>query len=158
MEEAVQHKEIIFRFHSEIFDQEIEEVLWAIEVDHAEDLYKIDSLPFYVPLIATNDIVRAVYHADEKHLVYKETVSPSGNSTLHVVVTDDNTPIEDIRNKFAPYGCVTEKLNEHYFAMEIPATADYSPIKDLLDELEEQEIIEYAEPSLSEMHRDQTSF
>ncbi|TXK51348.1 DUF4265 domain-containing protein [Pontibacter qinzhouensis] len=158
MEEAVQHKEILFRFHSDIFDKEIEEVLWAMEVTDAEDLYRIDSLPFYVPLVATNDIVRAVYQPDEKHLLYQETVSASGNSTIHVVVTDGSTAIADIRDKFIPFGCVSEMLNEHYFAMEIPATADYSQIKEVLDELEEKEIIEYAEPSLSEMHRDQTSF
>ena len=157
MEEAVQHKEILFRFHSEIFDQEIQEVLWAIELDHAEELYKIDSLPFYVPMVATNDVVRALYIPEEKHLVYKETVSASGNSTKHVVITDDATAIEDIRNKFIPFGCVSEKLNEHYYAMEIPATADYSQIQEVLDDLEEHEIIEYAEPSLSEMHREQTT-
>ena len=151
-----QHTEIFFRFYSDTFEQEMTEILWVIESDKDQGLYRIDSLPFYVPMVASNDVVQAVYDPEEKHLVYQKTVSFSGNSIIHVVLSDDATDIEDIRHTFMEYGCVSQKLNDHFFAMEVPASADYNQIKQRLDELEEQELIEYAEPCLSERHREQT--
>ena len=150
------HEEVIIKFFSEIFDQEMEEALWALVIDKEKGHYKIDSLPFYAPLIATNDIVQATYDEDEQKLVYRKTVEASGNSTIHVVVTDEAKDIEEVRNVFTSLGCVSEKLNDSYFALEIPFNADYSIAKQELDKLEEEEIIEYAEPSLSEIHRKQT--
>ncbi len=131
-------------------------MLWAVETDKAQEFYRIDSLPFYVPMIASDDVVQAVYDPEEEHLVYQKTVTFSGNSIIHVVLADDAPDIEEIRQSFMEYGCVSEKMNDYFFAMEVPAAADYKPIKQRLDELEEQELIEYAEPSLSERHREQT--
>ncbi|WP_242926268.1 DUF4265 domain-containing protein [Pontibacter vulgaris] len=157
MDNAVQHEEIIFRFFSELFDQEMEEALWAVVVDKEKGHYKIDSLPFYAPLVATNDIVHATFDTDENKLVYKETVEYSGNSIVHVVIDDETKKIDDIRDIFTHLGCVSEALNEHYFSLEIPFNADYAIIKKELDALEDAETIEYAEPSLSDIHKKQTS-
>ena len=157
MPNTTQHEEIIIKFFSEIFDQEMEEALWALVIDKDKAHYKIDSLPFYAPLIATNDVVQATFDEDEQKLVYRKTVEASGNSTIHVVVTDETKDIEEVRSVFTKLGCVSEKLNDSYFALEIPFNADYSIAKQELDKLEEEETIEYAEPSLSEIHRKQTS-
>ncbi|MCC9165382.1 DUF4265 domain-containing protein [Pontibacter harenae] len=157
MNNTSQHEEITIKFFSEIFDKEMEEPLWAVVVDKEKGHYRIDSLPFYAPLIATNDVVLATFDEENQRLVYKNTVEASGNSTIHVVVTNDAQDIEEVRNIFTKLGCVSEKLNEHYFALEIPFNADYSLAKAELDKLEEEEIIEYAEPSLSEIHQRQTS-
>jgi hypothetical protein len=50
-------------------------------------------------------------------------------------------------------GCVSERVNDGYFSMEIPANTKYKPIKEKLDELENKEVIGYAESCLSNQHR-----
>ena len=50
---------IVFRFHSEVIDQEMVETLWAEIIDEESGRYRIDSVPFYIPFIATDDIVAA---------------------------------------------------------------------------------------------------
>ena len=45
-----------------------------------------------------------------------------------------------------------KSINDDYFVMEIPAAADYTPIREKLMELEENNIITYAEPNLSKNH------
>ncbi|TPE45544.1 DUF4265 domain-containing protein [Pontibacter mangrovi] len=157
MSDKPQGHKIIFRFQSEVFNRELVETLWAQEVDAAQGLYKIDSIPSFVPLIATDDVVRAEFDAMEEGLVYKETVTPSGNSTIQVIRQDEDIPLLDIRKKFAQLGCVSVEVNEDFFVMEVPLGVNYAVVKQLLDELEAKEEIEYAEPSLSDVHREQTS-
>lgn len=144
---------IAFRFYSGIFDQEIVETMWATVVDREKGHYKLDSIPFYAPLIASDDIVYAVYDDDEQMLAYRKTESPSGNSTVQVMLLDKSPDMHVIRDMFAKLGCVSEKVNEAYFVMEIPAAVDYQPIKLKLDEMEAKEIIGYAEPCLSAAHK-----
>lgn len=48
--------------------------MWAIIVDEEKGLYKLDSIPFYAPDIASNDIIFAAFDNDEKMLIYRETV------------------------------------------------------------------------------------
>jgi hypothetical protein len=65
----------------------------------------------------------------------------------------DNTKnVNDLRDIFKSFGCVSEKVNEAYFVMEIPADKDYKPIKQKLKELENENIIGYSESCLSEKH------
>ena len=148
---------IIFRFNSSLFGKEMTETLWALEVDADKGLYKIDSIPYYVPLIATEDIVRAAYNKMEEGLLYKETVTPSGNSTIQVIRQNEDTPLLDLRKQFAELGCISVEVNEDFFVLEVPVNVNYAVVKEKLDELEQQEEIEYAEPSLSDVHREQTS-
>ena len=85
-------------------------------------------------------------------LTYRKTIEYSGNSTVQVVMLDTKHDINTIRDMFKDFGCISEKLNDRYFAMEIPADKDYTPIRQKLSELEVQEIIGYAEPVLSDKH------
>lgn len=157
MSDNKQGHKIIFRFFSEVFNREMVETLWAQEEDKDKGLYRIDSIPYYVPLIATNDVVRATYDAMEEGLLYKETITPSGNSTIQVIRQNEEIPLLEIRKKFAQLGCVSVEVNEDFFVMEVPLTVNYAVVKELLDDLEDAEEIEYAEPSLSDVHREQTS-
>ncbi|MCX2740578.1 DUF4265 domain-containing protein [Pontibacter anaerobius] len=157
MSEEKQGHKITFRFYSDVFDREMVETLWAQEVEAAKGLYKIDSIPYYVPLIATEDIVRAEYDAMEEGLLYKETVTPSGNSTIQVIRQNEDTPLLEIRKKFAQLGCVSVEVNEDFMVLEVPLSVNYAVVKELLDDLEAAEEIEYAEPALSDVHREQTS-
>jgi hypothetical protein len=144
---------ILFRFHSDVLDEETVETMWATVVDKDKGLYKLDSIPFYAPLVASDDIVSAEFDEQEQMLTYRKTVKYSGNSTVQVVLMDKSKDINQIRDTFKELGCVSEKVNEGYFSMEIPSTIDYKNIKKKLDELENQETIGYAEPCLADGHR-----
>lgn len=144
---------ILFRFYSDIFDEEMVETMWATIVDKTNGLYKLDNIPFYVPLVASDDVVFAEFDDREQMLTYRRTVEYSGNSTVQVMLTDNSKDINKIRDMFIERGCVSEKVNDQYFSMEIPSTVDYKKIKIKLDELETQKTIDYAESCLAEGHR-----
>ena len=142
---------ILFRFFSNVLDEWTVETMWADTVDADKGLYKLDSIPFYAP-VASDDIVFAEYDDTEQMLTYRKTIEYSGNSTIQVVLLDTKHDINTIRDIFKDFGCISEKLNDRYFAMEVPADKDYTLIKQKLSELEANEIIGYAEPVLSEKH------
>ena len=144
---------ILFRFHSDVLDEETVETMWATIVDKDKGLYKLDNIPFYAPLVASDDIVFAEFDDQEQMLTYRRTVEYSGNSTVQIVLMDKSKDVNQIRDLFKELGCISEKVNERYFSMEIPSTLDYINIKKKLDELEIEEIIGYAEPCLSDVHR-----
>lgn len=144
---------ISFRFYSDVLDQETVETMWATIVDKEKGFYKLDSIPFYAPLVASGDLVYAEFDDQEQQLTYRETIEHSGNSTIQVVLMDNSIDINSIRTVFEEMGCTSEKVNEGYFSMDVPASVDYQKIKQKLDELETDEIIGYAEPCLADEHR-----
>lgn len=145
---------ILFRYYSQVLEKWTSETMWSIIVDADNGLYKLDNIPFYGPLVASDDIVFAEYDHDEKMLTYRRTVEFSGNSVVQVVLTNKTRDLNEIRNIFSELGCISERVNEGYFSMEIPFDKNYSLMKTKLIELEEEGIIEYAEPCLSEKHRE----
>lgn len=148
-----EHVKILFRFHSNLFDKEMVETMWALVVNEKKNLYKVDSIPFYAPLIASDDIVYAEFDLNEQMLTYRKTVAYSGNSIIQVAIMDDSIEVNSIRDSFKEMGCVSEKVETHYFSMEIPESADYTLIKKQLDELESLDVIAYAESCLADGHR-----
>jgi len=155
-EETTEHVQIIFKSYSDLVEQEIEEPLWAFVLDKENRLYQIDSIPFYTSLVASNDIVFADIDPETKQLVYQKTVNYSGHSTIQVVMNDESKTMEEVRDIFTKMRCVSEEVNEDFFVMDIPEEVDYKLVKAELDKLEAAEQIEYAEPSLSDIHRKQT--
>ena len=144
---------ILFRFYSNILDEETVEVMWATIVDKDNGLYKLDSIPFYATSIASDDILFAEYDEQEQMLTYRETIEYSGNSTIQVVLLDTTKDINQIRDIFHEMGCTSAKVNDSYFSMEIPSNVDYKNIRKKLNEFETNEVISYAEPCLAEGHR-----
>lgn len=131
--------------------------MWAIIVDTAKGLYKLDSIPYYGPMVASDDIVFAEYDDDEKMLTYRTTVEYSGNSIVLVVLMDKTRDINNIRNIFNESGCISEKVNEGYFSMEIPFDKEYTSIKKKLIDLKKEGVIDYSEPCLSDKHSKELS-
>ena len=95
---------ILFRFHSNILDEETVETMWATIVDKYKGLYKLDSIPFYATSVASDDIVFAEYDEQEQMLTYRETVEYSGNSTVQIVLMDNSKDINQIRDLFKELG------------------------------------------------------
>ena len=147
------HVKILFRYLSPVLDEWTVETMWAEIIDIDNGLYKLDSISFYGPLVATDDIIFAEYDEDEERLTYRQTVKNSGNSIVSVVIMDKQTDVESIRNIFNDFGCLSEKANDVLFSMEILANKNYRPIKQKLEELEKKGIIGYSEPCLSDIHR-----
>jgi hypothetical protein len=148
---------ILFRFYSEILDEETTEIMWAEIVDLEKNYYRINNIPFYVPKLASGDLVWAEYNEAENMLTYRKTIEYSGNSIIHIIIMDDKLSVDAIRVMFDELGCDSEKIN-NYFALEVPAYVDYQPVKKRLDELENDRMIDYAESCLSENHQYKSSF
>ena len=143
---------ILFRFYSDILDEETIETLQTEDVDVEHGYYKLRGIPFYASKIAIGDIVWAEYNEADKMLTYRKTVQHSGNSTIHAIALNDEYDIDAIIKVLEESGCLTEKLNAKYFAINVPARVDYFPVKQKLNELEKEKVIDYAESWLSEKH------
>lgn len=146
-----QDVKILFRFFSNVLDEWTVETMWAPTINIEKGLYKLDNFPFYAS-VSCDDIVFAEYDQNEEMLTYKKTIEHSGNSTIQVVVISKEIPTNDLREIFNNFGCASEKFNEGYFVIEIPAKVNYTPIRQKLIELEEKNIISYGEPNLSSNH------
>lgn len=148
-----EHKKILFRFYSDVLEKETAETLWAIPVDKDLNHYRIDSIPFYASMVASDDIVHAQYDDEEGMLTFSEIIERSGNSIIWIVITNDETDIEEIQQQLFELGCDSESLSEEYFALEVLAEANYLKIRDKLNQLRSEGLIDYAEPNLSEKHQ-----
>ena len=146
---------ILFRYYSSVLDEWTVETMWADVVDEDKGFYKLDSIPFYGPLIASDDIFFAEFDEDEERLTYRKTIENSGNSIVTVVLMDKTYDVNAIRDIFKDMGCLSERVNDAYFSMEVLVDKNYKPIKQKLTELEDEGVIAYAEPCLSDNHREQ---
>lgn len=147
------HKKILFKYYSDYLDEVVSETMWAEIVDLEKGLFKLDNIPFFGPLIATDDIFYAEYDETEERFMHRKTIQNSGNSIIQVAVLEKGFDKEIIREKLKTLNCLSEGLNETFFAAEITKDIDYSLVRSLLNEYESQDIIEFAEPCLSEKHR-----
>lgn len=147
------HKKILFKYYSDLLEDTVVETMWAEIIDLEKGLFKLDNIPFFGPLIATDDIFFAEYDEDEKRLVYRKTIESFGNSIIQVIILEKEFDKEIIREKLKAVNCLSEVLNETLFAVEVLRDVDYSLVRSILSEYESEEIIEYAEPCLSDKHR-----
>ncbi|WP_426485105.1 DUF4265 domain-containing protein [Flavobacterium sp. 2] len=147
------HKKILFKYYSDYLEDNVSETMWAEIIDLEKGLFKLDNIPFFGPLIATDDLFFAEFDEKENRFVYKETIENSGNSIVQVLILEKGFDKEIIREKLKAINCQSEGLNETLFAVEIVRDVDYSLVKSILNEYESEEIIEYAEPCLSDKHR-----
>ena len=153
MKEEDKFEKILFKYHSSVLDEIIVETMWAKKVDPEKGIYKLDSIPFYGPLIATDDEFFAEYDESEQRLTYRKTTKHSGNSIVLVVITEEGFDKEIIRDEFKLLNCKSEGLNDSYFSMEVLESIDYKTIQGRLEILENEGTIEYSVPCLSEKHR-----
>lgn len=146
-------EKILFRYYSDVLDEEVVETMWAEIIDKEKGIYKLDSIPFYGPQIATDDLFLAEYNKVEERITYKETIEYSGNSIIQVVILKDGFDKEIIRERLKLIDCLSEGLNKKCFSVEIKKNIDYSIVKALLNEYLNIDIADFAEPCLSEKHK-----
>ena len=146
------HVKVLFRYYSNILEEETVETMWALPIDKENGLYQLDSIPFYGPDIAPDDIFYAEYDEDEEMLAFREVRQRSGSSVIQVVMMQEPFGTTEVREQLSALGCISESLNDRYFVAEVPGSIDYKPIQSLLSTLMNDGRIEYAEAVLSSQH------
>lgn len=121
---------------------------FASEGVWAEDLgdgrLKIDSIPFYVQDLSADDIVEAT-PGPEGGLVYVRTIQPSSNSTLRVILYEEDAR-EQLLNSLRDLGCDYEiAVPTTLIAVNVPAAADVAQLLDLLSREADAEKIDFEE-------------
>ncbi|WP_129715124.1 DUF4265 domain-containing protein [Pedobacter sp. SYP-B3415] len=149
---AEEYQKILFQFFSDVLDEETVETMWAVAIDQEKGLYKLDSIPFYAPNVAADDIIYAELGEDQDRLTYRYTVKASGNSTVQIVIMDSDAVTNEVRMVFDLLGCSSEKYSEGYFVIDVPHALNYAAIQDKLTELKNAGVLDYAESCLSEKH------
>lgn len=147
------HEKILFVYHSNVLDEWTSETMWAEIINADKGIYKLENIPFYGPLIASDDEFYAEFDESEQMLTYKRTTKHSGNSIVLIMINLDGFDKEVIRDRFKKLDCTSEGLNDSYFSMEILKRVDYSIIKKILTSYENDGILNFSEPCLSEKHQ-----
>ena len=150
---AETHKKILFKYYSTYLEEVVSETMWSEIIDEEKGYYKLDNIPFFGPLIATDDIFRAEYDENEKLIMHKETIEHSGNSIVQILILEKGFDKEVIREQLKEINCLSEGLNDTFLAVEVTKSVDYSIVKKLLNEYELNSVIEFAEPCLSDKHK-----
>jgi len=140
-------EKILVRYYSDVLEETTVETLWTEIIDIQKGLYKIDNIHF-----SCGDIVFAEYDEDEEYITYRNVVEYSGNSTIQIIVLDEDIDVMQLRNEFKNLGCESEGMGNKYFVMEIPNHLNYSEIFKKLNALEVIEKISFAEPNISQKH------
>lgn len=147
------HKKILFKYYSDFLGEIVSETMWAEIINLEKGFFRLDNIPFFGASIATADLFYAEYDENEKNFVYLETIEHSGNSIVQILILEKDFDKEIIKEKLKAINCLSESLNDTFLAVEIARDIDYSIVKNILKEYEAQEIIEFAEPYISEKHR-----
>ena len=107
------------------------ETLWAIPCEQT-GFYRIDSIPFYVKGISSEDVVLA--EPQHGQLKFIQLIQPSANSVVRIYVADA-PDVQAARASFCALGCESEQSHiPKLFALEIPGSAAIEPVDTLLEE------------------------
>ncbi|WP_353160874.1 DUF4265 domain-containing protein [Myroides odoratus] len=147
-----QYEQIAIQYHSEVLEKETEEILWGIVIDASKNLFQVDNIPFYGPELSCEDIIYATYNEQEKHYKLEHIETPSGNSTLQVMVLKEKYNREDLYNEILYAQTEIELVDDYYFVINVPVKTDYKNVYAILAALEEEQVISFAEPNLSPKH------
>lgn len=147
-----QYQQILVRYYSDVLEENTVETFWGKTIDKEKGLYQVDNIPFYGPDFSCDDIIYAEFDETENTLTYRYVDTASGNSTVQVIVQKDKYNREDLYNEILYAGTEIEVCSEQYFVINIPSKTDYRNVYAILGALEEEKVIEFAEPLLSPKH------
>ncbi|AJH15897.1 DUF4265 domain-containing protein [Myroides profundi] len=147
-----QYQQILVRYYSDVLEENTVETFWGKTIDKEKGLYQVDNIPFYGPDFSCDDIIYAEFDETENTLTYRYVDTASGNSTVQVIVQKEKYNREDLYNEILYSGTEIEVCSEQYFVINIPSKTDYRNVYAILGALEEEKVIEFAEPLLSPKH------
>ncbi len=120
------------------------ESVWAIKEG---DYYRIKNIPFFAPNIAYDDLISV--EDDEGELFYDDTIEESGNSTVQIIIYDENN-VKVVTEELEKLGCEWEGSHlKTYISVNIPKEIEYNPIKIYLQYGRENQIFDYQEACLA---------
>lgn len=151
-------REVVFQYQSNITNEEVNEVLWAEVINADDNVFMLYSIPLHGFMIAPGDIFVAVEEEidGETIFVFDHVSNYSGNSVLQIIIPDEeNTAeVENQINILAKKNCHIEKINENIILMAVPFEVDFQEVKSLVETLTASELIDYAEPIISDKHQE----
>ncbi|MGH2666304.1 DUF4265 domain-containing protein [Flavobacterium sp.] len=120
------------------------ESVWALREG---DCYRIKNIPFFAPNIAYDDLITV--EEDEDELFFDDIVEESGNSTLQIIIFNEND-INDITKKIEDFECGWEGSHlKGYISINVPKKVKYSPIKEFLESKSKEKKLDYKEACLA---------
>jgi hypothetical protein len=120
------------------------ENLWAIPL--SDGSYLVDSVPFYVKLISSGDVV-AASHVDGQ-LTFQKFLAAGGHSTVRVIVYEVDR-VAELRSKLSGLGCATELSNvPSFFSVDVPPDVNLSAVVNFLERFAGQGVLDYEEASI----------
>lgn len=106
----------------------------------------MDSVPFYVKLISSGDVVAASYV--DRQLTFRNFLAAGGHSTVRVIAYDVDR-VAELRSKLADLGCATELGNvPSFFSVDVPAEINFSAVVNFLERHSGQGVLDYEEASI----------
>ena len=119
------------------------ETLWGEKVD--EDIYRIDSIPFFANGLSLNDLVKVKTDKD-KRLLYEKTISKGGNCTYRFFFNQDIDSKK--RNKYLKllhnYGDIEYYKGKDLYALNLSKKQVHELYK-ILSRLEKEKILDFEE-------------
>ena len=113
------------------------------------DNYIIDNIPVIAKRVSLGDTIKVEYDPGDEVYYFEDFVAVSGNTTVRIYFKDVEL-IEPARKELKEFGCESEGFPQRKIAaVNVPAEVDYKPIKDFLEEGEQQQRWVYEESCLA---------
>ena len=115
------------------------ERIWAKPIE--KNLWELDNIPFFATEVSNHDTILAEKDEDGD-LAFKRVENRGGHSTIGVYFNDEKY-INSTREKLKTLGCSSEGSNiKSLVAIDVPKDQDISRIRNFLEELHTQGIID----------------
>ena len=115
------------------------ERIWAKPIE--KNLWELDNIPFFATEVCNHDTILAEKDEDGD-LAFKRVENRGGHSTIRVYFNDEKY-INSTREKLKTLGCSSEGSNiKSLVAIDVPKDQDISRIRNFLEELHTQGIID----------------
>ena len=123
---------------------------WAKQV--GDNLYELDSLPWYAYGVSCGDVVEAI-PAEDGLPEFRRLVRKSGNRTVRVILkppAHESTDSKAILDRLVSMGCDYEGMDHSYVAVNIPPAANFEDVCDFLTSTDQT--WEHADPPYEYLH------
>ncbi|PSL19889.1 DUF4265 domain-containing protein [Chitinophaga ginsengisoli] len=134
-------------------DEYITETMWCRK---SGDSYILDNIPCVAKNISLGDAISVEYDEGEEKFYFEDFIAYSGNSTLRLIIEDDQFR-KEVRKVFEDsFKCACEVLAQmNTLAINIPKDQNYRLIKEYVNVGSSDGKWQYVESCLSDEHRTQ---